>query len=120
MSKRFLIRTTVWGKSRIGRLALISLFALASLAANPAEHPSPVFIRTTCDGKFSSAALSSLKEEIRTSTKYQLVPSLDDNGRMDEVLTIYMHCTEHSDVVAVATNYGLAKCLSVKECHGDS
>jgi len=44
---------------------IFTLFALASVAAYAAENPKPVFIHAACDGKISSAALSSLREEIR-------------------------------------------------------
>ncbi len=118
MSEEIFVRSTVWHKNRIESLALILLFTLAPLAANAAESPIPLFIRAACDGKLSSVVLFSLKEEIRTSTKYQLTPGLDDNGRMDKVLTIYMSCAERSDVVAVATNYGMAHCFSGTDCRG--
>jgi hypothetical protein len=100
------------------RLIQILLFTLASLAANTAESPRPVFIHHACDDKISYAVISSLKEEIRTSQKYQLVPTLDDNGRMDVVLTIQMSCTERNDAAAVATVYGKGKCFGHNNCHG--
>jgi hypothetical protein len=99
------------------RIIPILLFMLASLGANATENPKFVFIHAACDGKSSSAALSSLREVIRTSQKYQLVHTLDDDGRMGIVLTIYINCAEHNNVIGVATSYGLAKCYSEKNCH---
>ena len=99
-------------------LVLILLVTLTSLAASAEGDPKPLLVNARCDGKISSAVLSSLKEEIRTSTKYQLVPGLDDNGRMDIVLLIYMVCTEHNDVAAVATTYGIGHCFSRTDCRG--
>ncbi len=58
-----------------------------------------------------------MREGLRTSQKYQLASKLDNGGRMDVVLTIYMSCTERNDVAAVATSYGLAKCYGEKNCH---
>jgi hypothetical protein len=94
------------------------LLALSSLAANASESPRPVFIHAVCDGKISSAVLSHLRDEIRISQKYQLIPTLDDNGRMDVVLTIEMTCADRDDVAAVATAYGKGKCVGPAICHG--
>jgi hypothetical protein len=99
------------------RLVTVLLLTFASLTGNAAEGPRPVFIRAACDGKISSAILYSLKQELRSSQKYQLIPTLDDSGRMDIVLTIEMSCTERSDVAAVATAYGEAKCFALNNCH---
>jgi hypothetical protein len=58
--------------------------------------------------------VSSLKEAITASGKYRLVSSLDDEGILGH--TIYMTCAENNDVTAVASQYGIAKCHSSKEC----
>jgi hypothetical protein len=42
-------------------------------------------IRSTCNGKLSSPALSALHKEGRSSQKYDVIPTLDDNGKMDVV-----------------------------------
>jgi hypothetical protein len=105
------------GESKWIHLVLILLFSLAPFAAGAADSPKSVFIHTACDGKISSEVLSSLREGIRNSQKYQLVRTLDDEGRMGIVLTIYMNCAERNDVIAVATGYGLAKCYSGTKCH---
>jgi hypothetical protein len=97
-------------------LKLVLLLTLTSTVAT-AGTLRPIFIRASCEGKSSSAALSSLKEEITASQKYELARSLYDEGRMDIVLMIYMSCVERHDVIAVATNYGLAKCYSEHNCH---
>jgi len=60
--------------------------------------------------------LASLKEAISTSGKYRLVSTLDDEGKLDLVHTIHMTCVENNDVSSVATQYGIAKCKSSKEC----
>jgi len=98
------------------RLILILLFTLSSLG-NAAENPKSVFVKARCDGKISSAALSSFKEEIRTSQRYEVVPALDDNGKMDKVLDVQMSCMEHDNVVAIATVFGVAKCFGPRNCH---
>jgi hypothetical protein len=101
----------------VPRLFLILMVTFASLAANAADGPKPVFVKATCLGKVSSSVLSFFREEMRRSQKYQLVPNLSDNGLMDLVLTIDMNCTESNDVAAVATVYGNAKCFSSTNCH---
>jgi hypothetical protein len=93
-------------------------FTLATLAANAADSPkSSVFIHAACEGKLSSAVVASLKEQISASPKYHLVPNLTDEGRLGVVLTLSMSCTERTDVVAVATTYGKAKCFAGAYCH---
>jgi len=118
MSEEVSTRSIVWESIRIGRLVLILLFIVASTVANAVDRPRPVFIHAECDGRISSAVLSSFREEIMISQKYQLIPALDDNGRMDVVLIVYMNCAERNDVAAVATNYGRAHCLSATDCRG--
>jgi UDP-N-acetylmuramyl tripeptide synthase len=114
---RNVARNTFWRGTRRGQLILV-LFTLASLAANAADKPSSVFIHANCDGKLSSAALSAFQEEIRSSQKYQLISTLDDNGKMGVVAHIEMRCVEHGNsVVAVAMVYGIAKCFGPNNCH---
>lgn len=117
MSEEKLVQSGVWGRVRIGRLLLIFLFTLASQAAHAAsEGPRSVFVKAICNGKLSAAVLSSFREGIRTSQKYQLIPTLDDNGRMDVVLEVEMSCTERDNVVAIATAYAMAKCFGPGNC----
>jgi hypothetical protein len=113
------METTASGKSILSRslLIMVFLFTLASLIANAANGPKPVFIKAACLGRSSSAVLSSFREEVRSSQKYQLVPDLSDNGLMDVVLTIDMNCTERNDIAAVATVFGMAKCFGAKNCN---
>jgi hypothetical protein len=99
----------------MNRLLLIFL-TTTSVSAYAADSKQPVFVRTQCDKKLSSIVLSSLKEAITASGKYRLVSSLDDEGKLDLVHTIYMTCAENNDVTAIATQYGIAKCRSSKEC----
>jgi hypothetical protein len=99
------------------RPVLILFVVLSSLAAYAADGPKPLFIRARCDGKLSSVVLSSLKEAVSASQKYQLVISLDDNGHLDTVQTIYMTCVENNEVTAVATQFGIARCRSTTVCH---
>jgi hypothetical protein len=63
-----------------------------------------------------SVASTQLKEAAKTSQTFELVPSLDDNGRFDTVHTIYLTCAENKEVVAVATQFGIAKCRSKDVC----
>jgi hypothetical protein len=98
-------------------LRAILLLTVLSVAANAANAPKPVFVHAQC-GEQPASALSSLKDELRKSQKYQLIPTLDDYGRMDVVLTIEMTCKGRSDVTAIATAYGKGKCFSSSKCHG--
>ncbi len=99
------------------RLVLMLLFTLVPVAASAAESPQSVYIHADCDGKVPSAVVSSFTEAIHASQKYHQVPSLDDEGRRGIVMTIYLACAEHNDVIGVASSYGWAKCYSEKECH---
>lgn len=101
----------------MNRFAVMLLLMIAPSSAGAVENAKPVFIKTTCDGRISSAALSSFREEIRSSQKYQAVNTLDESGGADVVLTIHMNCTEHSDIAAMATSFGHAKCFGPKNCH---
>lgn len=117
-----LLRSVSWGPLlrtiQIGFVILISLFTLVSSVANAADSTRSVFIHAACDGKISSATLSSLIETIRTSQKYQLVRSLDEKApSANVVLTLYMNCTERFDVAAIAFAFGQAKCFGSKNCH---
>lgn len=103
--------------TRNRRLCALTVAILASIAANAMENPKSVFVHAACDGKVSSNVVSSLKEGIRSSQKYQPVRTLEDGGPMGIVLTIYIDCAELNDVVAIATSYGLAKCYGEKNCH---
>jgi len=99
------------------RMILVLFLTVASLS-NAADTTQPVFLKAAsrCDSKLSSVVLASLKEAIGASGKYRLISSLNDEGKLDLVHTIYMACVENSDVSSVATQYGIAKCKSSKEC----
>jgi hypothetical protein len=101
----------------MNRLALILTVTLISLGAHAEQGPRPIFIKATCDGTIPSNLLASFKEAISASQKYQLVPTLDDNGRMDVVIVVEMSCVERNKIVAVASAFGLAKCFGPKNCH---
>jgi hypothetical protein len=81
-----------------------------------AEGPISVFIRAQCDGKISSAVLSSVKEAFRTSQKYRLVPTMEDEGRRGRVFAIYMVCAERTNLAAIATTYGQGICRTSTNC----
>ena len=81
-----------------------------------AKHLKPVFLQPTCDGKLASVLLSSFKDAISTSQRYELVSNLSDNGKMDTVFIIHMACVEHNNVVSVGSIYGMAKCFGDKNC----
>jgi hypothetical protein len=100
----------------MNRFLPLLFFTIAALPAYAADGTQPVFIRSRCDKKLSTVVLSSLKDTITASGKYRLVSSLDDDGKLDVVHTIYMMCAENNDVTAVATQYGAAKCHNSKEC----
>ena len=98
-------------------LTLITvLIAFSSLAHSKAGQK-PLFIGAKCDGRLSSLVLSGLKDAATASQKYSLVASLDDEGHLDTVQTIYLICAENNDVTAVATQFGIAKCQSATVCH---
>ena len=93
------------------------LFTLATLAQAADPPKASVFIKAACDAKISTAVLNSLKTEIDASQKYHLVPNLSDEGRMGEVITIGVACSERTEVAAVATTYGKGKCFPGAYCH---
>jgi hypothetical protein len=96
-------------------LALLLLFM--PQIASAADGVEGVFIKTTCDGKISSAILSSLRREISASPKYRLALTLDDGGQMDIVLAIHIACSERENLAGVASIFGQAKCDGPKTCH---
>jgi hypothetical protein len=100
----------------MNRMILVLFFTMASLSAYAADTPQPVFVRALCDKKLSTIVVSSLKEAMSASGKYRLVSSLNDEGKLDLVHTIHMACVENNDVSSVATQYGIAKCQTSKEC----
>jgi len=99
----------------MNRVILVLFLTTASLSAYAADTTQPVFVRARCDKKLSSIVISALKEAITASGKYRLVSSLDDEGKLDLVHTIYMTCAENNDISAVATQYGIGKCHSSKD-----
>jgi hypothetical protein len=103
-------------KLPMNRLLLLLFFMTPLFSTHAADITKPVFVRAHCDKKLSSMVVSSLKAAIIASGKYRLVSRLDDDGKLDLVHTIYMTCAENNDVTAVATQYGVAKCHSSKEC----
>jgi hypothetical protein len=117
MFRKLFIGLAAKREVHVKRLVLIFLFALPCLPANATENARPVFVKALCNGKLSSAVLSSLREVIRSSNKYRIIATLDDSGRMDEVLEVEMSCTERDNVVAIATIYGMAKCFGAENCH---
>ena len=102
----------------MNRMILALFLTAASLPALAADGTQPVFVRSAsrCANKLSLVVVSSLREAISGSGKYRLISSLDDEGKLDSVHTIYMTCAENNDVSSVATQYGIAKCHSSKEC----
>jgi len=97
--------------SWVAMIVLISLFARAETSKKP------LVITAKCDGKLSSIVLSALKEAASASQNYEVVASLNDNGRLDTVQTIHMTCAENKEVTAVASQFGIAKCRSTAICN---
>jgi hypothetical protein len=96
---------------------LLFAFVTASVAAYAGDERQPVFIKARCEGLNSMVVLSWITKSVTDSQKYQLVSSLDDGGNFGTVIhTIYMTCKENKDVTAIASNYGIAKCNSSKQC----
>jgi hypothetical protein len=77
----------------------------------------PIFLQPSCDGKLASVLLTSFKDAISTSQRYELVPNLSDNGRMNAVVIVQMTCGEHNNTVSVGSIYGMAKCFATNNCH---
>jgi len=98
-------------------LILVALVISTSYLAHAQTIPKPIFIKAKCDGKLSSTIVPALKDAARTSQKYELVDGLDDNGRLDTVQTIYLTCVENREIIAIATQFGIAKCQSTTVCH---
>jgi hypothetical protein len=82
-----------------------------------AKQLKPVFLQAACDGKLSSVLLSSFKDAISSSQRYELVANLSDNGKMDAVLIIQTSCGESHNAVSVGSIYGMGKCFGPKNCH---
>jgi len=102
----------------LAMLAPIVVSARGHAQGQPQAKPlKPVFLQPTCDGKLASVLLSSFKDAISTSQRYELVPNLSDNGKMDTVLIIQMACGESHNAVSVGSIYGMAKCFGLKNCH---
>jgi hypothetical protein len=99
------------------RAVLLVILVGDCFLAHAQTSPTPLFIRAKCDGKLSSVVLSALKDAAVTSQKYRLVASLDDNGHLDTVQTIYLTCVENHEVTAIATQFGIARCKSISVCH---
>jgi hypothetical protein len=100
------------------RFIAVFLLVLSAQAADIESDSRPVFVKALCEGKLSSVVISAFKQEISLSHKYRLIPSMDDNGRMDVVVSIQMSCTEREKIAAIATVYGKAKCFGSSNCHG--
>jgi len=98
-------------------LFLALLFIISSFVISAAQAPKSVFVKANCDGTLSLAVVNTFREDIRTSKKYQLIATLDDNGRMDVVIDVRMSCVEQDKFTAIATVYGLSKCFGPKNCH---
>jgi hypothetical protein len=105
-------------KSNSYKLITLGLLLATDLGIGlAADSPKPVSVHAVCSDRTSSDVASTLREEIRTSSRYRLVRTLTDEGQMDLVLTIELRCTEHNLTAAIATAYGQAKCYSAKNCH---
>jgi hypothetical protein len=100
-----------------GNYLLALLLVLMPSMASATDGVKPVFIKSTCTGKISSIMLSSLRNEIGRSVNYHLTETMDDNGQMDAVFTIFMKCSERESVIGVASVFGQAKCVSKTICH---
>lgn len=99
------------------RPSLLLIVISTCFLAHAETRQTPLFIKAKCDGKLSSVVLSAFKDAAVASQKYELVASLDDNGRLDTVQAIYLSCVENKDVTAIATQFGITKCKSATVCH---
>jgi hypothetical protein len=111
----------------VKHILFIALTILVSLTVVAQDRPlqdqpqvkrlKPVFLDLTCDGKLASVLLTSFKDSMAASQRYELISNLSDNGKMDTVFIIQMACGEHNNFVSVGSIYGMAKCFGVKNCH---
>ena len=108
------------------RLFFVLLAMLAPVIVRAQDHaqdqpqgkrPKPIFLQPTCDGKLASVLLSSFKDATSTSQRFEFVPNLSDNGKMDAVIIVQMACGESHNAVSVGSIYGMAKCFGLKNCH---
>ncbi len=92
--------------------------ANAQADSKPDSRPIiPIFIKAKCGCKLSAALVSSFKDALTTSHRYRLSEELHDEGKNDKVVFVQMACMERNNTVAVASAYGLAKCVGPIECH---
>jgi hypothetical protein len=102
-------------------LILVVLASLAAYAQDAKLQDSkplvPTFVKAKCDGKLSSILLSSFEDALTASKAYRLATNLHDAGPSGKLLFIQMSCVERNNTVAVASAYGVAKCVSADECH---
>lgn len=61
--------------------------------------------------------LSSFRDTLTTSKAYRLAATLHDDSPGGKVLFVQMSCVERNNTVAVASAYGIAKCVGPNECH---
>jgi hypothetical protein len=105
------------GSVTMRTLLLIFSVTFASLTAHAGNQLKPVFLKTNCTLASGSMILSAFKEALDNSKRYELVPDLSDNGKMDVVISVRMICEEDKGNVAIASVYGLVKCFGPKNCH---
>jgi hypothetical protein len=102
---------------------LFLLLVLISSTMNAQDKPTtstpviPTFIKAKCDGKLSSVFLSSFKDNLTASQGYKILERLDDQPINSKALFVELSCVERNSVVAVASAYGLAKCVGPNMCH---
>jgi hypothetical protein len=104
-----------------GMLTMLALVFCVSADATQTSRKH-VFIKDTdCDGPLSSIVLTSLKQQIKASTKYQLADSLEDTGGLGVVIAVYVTCTDavlrnSEQIASLATIFGFATC-NAGRCH---
>jgi hypothetical protein len=105
------------------KLAILILFVLATLAAHAQDTKPqaasiviPTFVKAKCDSKLSML-LSSFRGELTASKAYRWASTLHDAGPSGKVLLVQISCVERNNTVAVASAYGIAKCVSADVCH---
>jgi predicted deacylase len=101
------------------RLIPSLVITLASIASHAQAKPVlPLFVKANkCDGKLSAVLLSSFKDALASSHGFRLIGDLHDEGKNEKVVFVQMSCIERNDTVAIASAYGIAKCVGPVECH---
>jgi hypothetical protein len=89
---------------------------LFTVAAHAVEaKPKHVFVKADCSGPLGSQIVTSLRDSIRASPGYQLATSLEDDGGLNAIITVFIECSESTlptgeRIVSIASIFGTGGC----------